>query len=762
MRPNSRNSGKSRSKGTTVGEVSGVHQIFALGTQTQAINPFQTSQSHLFHVNSATNIQKILNQTSKPMKSPPPKQRWSPFVKKSSTNSIKSRGGTSSRNKDSSAHHRESARDQSSQKLIQECKEPQGEHKLFVKASAKHPSTQLNTCLYTSPLLANTFTSALQAESQVSQAQMGTVTTLKNSPRPAPAVSGQFPPKKLSFVEISELVFSSGRKHPQTINNTQARPHVFHSPRGPSSPQTQAHALTSARKRYSASPGVVGLANSTATEARKIGSFGLKDMNDSTSSRIQPLTSGSPPRALREPQLHLSPGLMEELAQLRIETTQLKAILSNEKFRIKQCVSKETHALEAVFSSLMNAVSRLRDDMLLRLETQSSSLIAEISTSLKRVDNTIKAFDQIFEVSSKSQNKQTMGQLMECLNKAMVKPSKCPKKLTLCELEFEDVEQIVRSVTSNLEGLLRVQIYEQDQQLANSFNSRIEEVLNKMRQQPALRSQIRTTGGASPQLVNKTAEIFKKETSSQADVAVCRPYIANVERDSRSQPDLTEVHPQKEHPLKTRSSRQFGICFNPKAGHSIQNRFAFTEVQQAEDSLEMVEAASGNLVEDPSLSSSVIDHNHFPEDRRVGPLDLEADKENIGRLRNCLTGEKNHRPMKTENTVVKRVFKESLALECTETLRVLKDWEARPVAPEADQLARLQTFHQANNTVSEKRSKLRLEGQESPWHDRIGNQYELQTEQISYALGLECSDEILPPRRLTEDQVHYLEEENEV
>jgi hypothetical protein len=76
---------------------------------------------------------------------------------------------------------------------------------------------------------------------------------------------------------------------------------------------------------------------------------------------------------------------MDSLASLRMDATSLKAVLSNEVFRLRQSCSKESRLIENLFGGLIEGILEQKDGILQRLNKQSTSLVGEINTSMKKV-----------------------------------------------------------------------------------------------------------------------------------------------------------------------------------------------------------------------------------------------------------------------------------------------------------------------------------------------------------------------------------------
>lgn len=76
---------------------------------------------------------------------------------------------------------------------------------------------------------------------------------------------------------------------------------------------------------------------------------------------------------------------MDSLASLRMDATSLKAVLSNEVFRLRQSCSKESRLIESLFSGLVEGILEQKKDILHRLSKQSTSLVNEINGSMKKV-----------------------------------------------------------------------------------------------------------------------------------------------------------------------------------------------------------------------------------------------------------------------------------------------------------------------------------------------------------------------------------------
>lgn len=90
--------------------------------------------------------------------------------------------------------------------------------------------------------------------------------------------------------------------------------------------------------------------------------------------------------------------LVESLASLRMDATSLKAILSNEMFRLRQSCTKEQRLIEDLFQSFIDQLTEQRDTIVGRLNKQSVSLINEIGSSMKKVVGLLSSDRSQFEV----------------------------------------------------------------------------------------------------------------------------------------------------------------------------------------------------------------------------------------------------------------------------------------------------------------------------------------------------------------------------
>ena len=100
-----------------------------------------------------------------------------------------------------------------------------------------------------------------------------------------------------------------------------------------------------------------------------------------SNSRKKEQSSGKKPQA----QTAIPKDLLDSLASLRMNSTSLKAVLSNEVFRLRQTCANETRLIQELFDGLVELLGEQKDGIISRLNNQSSGLVSDIQTSMKKV-----------------------------------------------------------------------------------------------------------------------------------------------------------------------------------------------------------------------------------------------------------------------------------------------------------------------------------------------------------------------------------------
>ena len=76
---------------------------------------------------------------------------------------------------------------------------------------------------------------------------------------------------------------------------------------------------------------------------------------------------------------------MDALASLRMDATSLKAILSNEEFRVRQSSGRETKLIEGLFDDLIDGLINQKQNLISMVQKQFSGYSNEIGNSMKKV-----------------------------------------------------------------------------------------------------------------------------------------------------------------------------------------------------------------------------------------------------------------------------------------------------------------------------------------------------------------------------------------
>ena len=86
--------------------------------------------------------------------------------------------------------------------------------------------------------------------------------------------------------------------------------------------------------------------------------------------------------------------------------------------------------------------------------------------------------DKIFETMpvGKYLNKNEADSLAELLKRTEIEISSAPKKLTLSEIHENNIDEMVEEVTGNLNDRLNFQIFEQDYEVIEIFNTKVEKL----------------------------------------------------------------------------------------------------------------------------------------------------------------------------------------------------------------------------------------------------------------------------------------------
>ena len=77
---------------------------------------------------------------------------------------------------------------------------------------------------------------------------------------------------------------------------------------------------------------------------------------------------------------------VDGLAALRMDATNLKAVFSNELFRIKQSCNRESSFIENFFCHIIEQLSEQKEKILSKLRRQASGFERDISSNMEKVE----------------------------------------------------------------------------------------------------------------------------------------------------------------------------------------------------------------------------------------------------------------------------------------------------------------------------------------------------------------------------------------
>lgn len=183
--------------------------------------------------------------------------------------------------------------------------------------------------------------------------------------------------------------------------------------------------------------------------------------------------------------IHVTKELIDSLASLRMDTASLKAVLSNEQFRIKQNCTKETRLIEDTINAVIEKLESLKKSYIERLTSQSSHLLLDITASIKKVsisfikvDSGIKALDKVFDsLPANSYISYAQSKLLSgFLSSARLEIPSEPKVLTLSEVSNDETNDIGSEICKVIEDKLNFQTFEQDQTTKLNFNDKIKKI----------------------------------------------------------------------------------------------------------------------------------------------------------------------------------------------------------------------------------------------------------------------------------------------